>query len=509
MKSQKSKAAARTRQKVPKLNAFQKVYENVLAGGAVLLTIYHFLLTILRHLIGRENNFLVNNSGIKAMDANVQVMKTLVKVDFWAAVVLLSASLLYILITVVHFPRSRARLKTPLRRMCTLDGLILLGLALWYIVCFSASGYNTDSFFKRGYFFYELDICICAMLFFPLGTFLGKARIKLALDIIFNAIMAFTTVFISIALVKLFSGEEWVLPNFLKVHMTSKDNTLYIGVNENIGAAIGLTMILIALYMMVSHKGVARWIYLGVYGVALIPHLTAVLLTVSNACYLALLAVFPATAFMAVWTGFQQQLKPLHRILIGLAAAALAVMALVLARNFLVNYFDPQNASSAARQRKFHDTGRRVVWPASLALMVESPRNFFLGTPRFEIASSIARKLKELFGITKTYAHAHNQILQVGVAMGVPAMLAYVAYLVRTLIRCIKVLLRKAGADVPGAWFLPIAVGGMVINSVFEPFLLTYVSAIACLFYLFAGYIRTIDQEDVGITAEKISPVIH
>ena len=42
---------------------------------------------------------------------------------------MLSASLLYILITVVHFPRSRARLKTPLRRMCTLDGLILLKLS--------------------------------------------------------------------------------------------------------------------------------------------------------------------------------------------------------------------------------------------------------------------------------------------------------------------------------------------------------------------------------------------
>lgn len=462
------------------LNPFRLTFERILKYGALSLALFHIALSIIRYVLGVEANFL-----------QVPAMVSLVWIEFGLSVGLLTAAAAYLVITLTRYRKTRYRLTDALRRLCTADGLTLLALTIWCIVCYSVHGWNTQRMFATGRFCYELDFCICTLLLFPLGTFLSQKSMKQMLDLLFHAVMAVTTAFITYALVRLFMGQIWTLPNGLKVWMETETNSFYIGVNQNIAGSIGLTMILISLYMITSHRGVVRWIYCG----AVVPHLLATLLTFSNACYLALMAVFALTGWMFIQV-YCGKLKTVWRVLLGLGVALAAVVALALLRNFMIYLFREHDTAISVRERTFRDTGRRKLWPAALSMMVTSPKEFFFGTERIGIISGLKTAMTELFNATKTKAHTHNQILQIGVAMGVPAMLAYIAFLARTFVRSVRVLLRRAGRAVEGAWFLPIALLGIVIDSLMEPFLLLYLSAIGCLFHLFAGYVHAIDRRE-------------
>ena len=91
-------------------------------------------------------------------------------------------------------------------------------------------------------------------------------------------------------------------------------------------------------------------------------------------------------------------------------------------------------------------------------------------------------------------AHAHNMILQIGVTLGVPAMIGFIAYLVITFLRCLRVGLGKSRGQMEGMWVLPLAILGLMIVNMFEPFILLYFSAMGCLFVLFAGWVKALDK---------------
>ena len=373
-----------------KLTGFQRRYELFLQIAAAVVTCLHFWLSFTRHMWAPEN-----------LMFRSEILPVLMTVDLWAAILFGAAVLVYVMVTAAYLPKSFDRIKTAVRRFFSVDGIILAAMFLWYVVCCIYHGRGTTAL-VAGYWPYVMDMGICALILFPLPGILGWKKTKTVLDWVFHLIMAFSTCFVVWALWHLFTLNIVKLPNGLSVGMDQKV-TFYMGVNTNIGAAIGITMIMICLYMLAAHRGAVRW----VYAAALLPHLLAVLLTNSRSHFIALLVVLPACAFMLAWHG-SRKLLLWQRIAAGLAAALCVGILMWFLRFWVFDLFEAvtrysekisaanaaQNGSAGAvpqiaNQSLTSDTGRLKLWPACLKLMTRSPREFFFGTPLADFFETI------------------------------------------------------------------------------------------------------------------------
>ena len=452
-----------------------QLYKKVMGYASLVIMTYHMWLSFARHFFGAENRF------------DEKIMKML-HADAWAVLLLLIAALVYCYLVKSKSPVLWRELKAFVKRLRSPEILILSGLFLYYVVCNFINrkvyAYIFDSTDK-----YLMDAFILIFIFFPFAQAVGQQKMRKYMDWMLHAITIFSTGFILWALWNLFRLNIVTLPNGLQLGMTSK-YTFYPGVNGNIGAMIGTTVILISLYMIACHRRWIRWIYLFV----LLPHLCAVLLTDSRACYLALLIAIPFTLFMGLFNKYREKEKLAARILVPCIMAGLSFAVLWWLRKGIFDIFDritnlnaKLNRTPSEEQSLLEDTGRLKIWVTSLRMMISSPRAFFFGSPQPLIPNMIEQTMTEIYGKGSIFAHAHNMILQTGLVTGVPGMIALLVFFVRLAVRCVKVGLKKEDAARKGYYVFPIALLAMVFVNMFEPFLLFYISVMGCLFFLFSG----------------------
>ena len=79
---------------------------------------------------------------------------------------------------------------------------------------------------------------------------------------------------------------------------------------------------------------------------------------------------------------------------------------------------------------------------------------------------------------------------------GVPTMLFTVAFLVLLTVRCIRVLFVSKELLFQGFWMIPVILAALVAEDMMESFLNLSAWGMTCItFYLFAGWIVAMDQE--------------
>lgn len=472
------------RKKEKRITEFQRVYEKTLSLGALLLVAFHSWISFARHLLAPENRIFESGD-----------LQMLMQIDKWLALALLCAGIIYLCITRVKFSHSWIGLKKTMRQMWSKEWGILIALFAWYIICSFVHAGGSGQLIKE----YELwiaDMAICIFVMFPLGYAARAAKTRKGLEWIMHALMLFSTGFVVWALYHLFRLNIVTLPNGLQLGMTS-GYAFYAGVNQNIGAAIGVCMVLICVYMMATQRRMVKI----VYAIALMPHLAATLLTNSRGSYLSLQIALPVAAFMAAWNGAGKH-PARKRAVVSSAAAVLTAVVFWWLRSAVFDLFEAVThlgeflgkTENAVREIDV-EAGRIRIWHCSLAAMFSSPRNFFIGIPLGDISYAIQEVMERIYGTNELFAHAHNAILQTGLAMGVPAMIAFVAFLIMLAIRCVRVGIDWKKRNFRGAYVLPVAVLALVIINMFEAFLLFYISITACVFFLFGGWITAIDSE--------------
>ena len=72
---------------------------------------------------------------------------------------------------------------------------------------------------------------------------------------------------------------------------------------------------------------------------------------------------------------------------------------------------------------------------------------------------------------------------------------AFLFFLVKMSIRCVRVGLGKGQGQFQGAYALPIGLLGMMIVNMAEAYLFFYFSFMACVFFLYCGWILTVDEK--------------
>ena len=462
------------------------IYKWILRSAALLFAIFHACLTFTRHFFTPENMMFSSDSFMIAL-----------KVDRWYALSLVSAAIIYLFVYKRRSFWTWYKLKSGRNEVFSKEWIILLIMQIWYIICCLVYSSIYRDYF-RAYDWFLFDLAVSVLFFFSLTLVVGHHIIQKYVDILLHAVMTISTGFIGWALWNLFHLNIVTLPNGLPLGMT-QNYTFYPGVNENIGAAIGTSMVMISFYMIATHRWPIKLIYL----VLMLPHLFATLLTGSRANFLALFVAFTLFSFVFVWEKTKMQ-STLRRALLSTAAAVASATAIVYLRTGSFKFFDKITHLSllidvapetSAQDSILLDSGRLPIWRASLKMMFSSIRTFFFGYPIFNISQAIKDTLIQMYGSGSSMAHAHNMILQTGLVMGIPGMLMFIVFLVMMVFRCVRVGIGKAKGNLPGAYVLPIIILAFIVVNMFEPFLLFYCSIMACLFFLFCGWIIAIDRD--------------
>ncbi|MEX0729899.1 MAG: O-antigen ligase family protein [Aquisalimonadaceae bacterium] len=230
------------------------------------------------------------------------------------------------------------------------------------------------------------------------------------------------------------------------------------------------------------------------FGVVTAAMLVAILLTSSRGGFLALLAVgvyLLLARLPRADGGFTSRISPGKAFIALLAAALLVVATPQTAWDRIATVFSPGDDYNLT-----DETGRIAIWKRGLAAMAERPWGY--GVKAFEAVEG------ERGG---RHQAAHNSFIQVGVELGVPGLLLYLALLRVCWTRLGALRVRGLAADSPDPvtrllFMLATALRGSLIGFVVAGFFLSAAYS-AILFVLIA---LTVAAENVAglVTAQAV-----
>ena len=466
------------RQKLAEPAKFQLNYEKGLLLGAWLLCTFHTLLAAFRY----------------AIDLNA-----FQPYERWYTVLFAAAVLFYPILTKVKYPRTMYRIKSFFKGAKMPGQILLIGIFCWFLLgLVIRQKVDHIRYFKVGDW-WIMDTVVLFFVVFPFCRYAGREKAKAAISWMFHIVIACYSIFAYWCLWHVFHLNILELPGGGQIGLT-RNLKLMLGCHYNLTGAISFSMILLALYMIFTQK---LWVKI-LYVIALLPNLYVALLSNSRTVYVSLLLVGFAGAFLAGWYLLTDKKKVIRLVLSGTAAIVCAGMIWWLRKEVFV-WFDSvtgftyklaaSGTASSAGAGSAEDavreltnlSGRIEVWRAAIKTMFSGPLEFFFGVTPFLVTSA----LKELGGLTRDLAHAHNIILQVGVSMGVPAMIAFIAFLIRIMLVCIRMYLKARGEQLKNYGIVPIIIAGLVLMNMAEAYLVAYFSVMACVFFIMTGLISS------------------
>ena len=453
----------------PILPRVQRIIELIALVDMIQLAVSHMFLSLLRYIVVPGGN--IYNTNYRDIE-----------MYFWLGLMGLAA--VYVVLSL--FSRAtRQRLLTLLRRVLRKETAFAVLFLVWIVIsCISRKTVVGDASLESTMNKWILtDTGICMLVLFPLPMLLGARKGKLLIECLFHAVMLFGTVFVTICLVNLFRLQTLKLPSGTTVAIV-EDGFFQLGCNINITASIALVMLAISLYMVATQKLALRI----VYGAAAVPHLFVMFCTGCRATFGGALILMTGIAFMLGWTA-SRRLHPAVRTVIALAAGAAAFSIVWFGRYWSRDLFVAVSHYSAGKPKAGNGvrvlssrlTGRDKIWAAAWKVITEDFRTFAFGTTN---AKAITL-LKNALG--KSKAHAHNQVIQIAMVMGVPAAEAFVVFLCWLASKGLRMGLNLNGRQFRGAYAVPIILLSFLFVNLFEPYLVGYFSIMGCVFFLLSG----------------------
>lgn len=488
------------------LNRFQLIYEKVLLWATLILCIYHMAICMVRYIV--EDRSIYENY------------------DRWFGLVLLGAIIVYFFITIRFFPRNIARLKTISLEARSYEHRFLFFLFFWYILsCAMRQFYiGTHAFKDNDWWLYITGLTSFVM--FPLASFAGANRAKKLIDPMLLVILIPHMIFFAWVIWQYFHMNYVTFPSGTILEMNRENGIgLAIGENRNITGMSSLTLLCLCWYMVFTQKSFKKIPF--AFGVLI--YLTTMILSNCRTAWYASLIMFAMLAFLLSWYGLKDKGKWIV-FASGLLSAVLCVMAVHWFRTELFHYLDqavhfsepvttsahtnaeavllssrlfqsqqvagasvsPLGASSDyVRTFQSGLSGREPVYRASFAVMSDRIYNFLFGVTHADVGKSLYGRC----GVNRVFPSAHNYFLQMGVAFGVPVMVASMIFIGSLLLRCFRIVFRHKEQLFPGAWMVPVVVITQLAGEITETWITAGSSIVCNTFYLFAGWVVAMDIE--------------
>ena len=298
--------------KSTQLRRFQTICKTGLRWSAALLAEIFVLWTLLQYMV-RERDYL--------------------RYQKWIGVAVLTAAAVYVAFTALTDREEFSRIRASLRKMCSLEQIMLVLLLLWYLLdCAVRSRLDGQPLFKfndNRLFMFTLTV----FLFFPFVELMGS-QAKRIMETMLHVTMAVYTPITVWCIWKYYNVEFFAFPSGYWMASYRETVSMKMGGNVNVTASAAVILFGLSLYMLLTHKGLVRLIY----SLTAIVYFCAELLTNSRTSFLALLCVSVASAVLFMWDKLEKrQLK--QRIIGALAGAVMAVIIVIAVQSLLFRMF--------------------------------------------------------------------------------------------------------------------------------------------------------------------------
>ena len=298
--------------KSTQLRRFRTIYKALLRWSAALLAEIFVLWTLLQYMV-RERDYL--------------------RYQKWIGVAVLTAAAVYVAFTALTDREELSRIRASLRRMCSLEQIMLVLLLLWYILdCAVRSRLDGQPLFKfndNRLFMFTLTV----FLFFPFAELMGS-HAKRMMEAMLHLTMAVYTPITVWCIWKYYNVEFFAFPSGYWMASYRETVSMKMGGNVNVTASAAVILFGLSLYMLLTHKGLVRIIY----SLTAIVYFCAELLTNSRTSFLALSCVSVAAAVLFMWDKLETR-KLSQRIGGAAIGALLAVVIVIGVQSLLFRMF--------------------------------------------------------------------------------------------------------------------------------------------------------------------------
>ncbi len=383
------------------------------------------------------------------------------------------------------------------------EQLILVGILIWGIIsCISMGAAYEGNWVSTNQYVME-DIAISVLIFFPMTMFFEKEDLKKLLFFCVHVMMLVITVLMAVVLWNMFQGKTIRVPDGI---IMMRNGRLYINVHYNTAGAYAAFSAPACIVMATSEK--RRWSKL-FYISAFLIHWTILSLTQSITALV--VGSFSVGALTALILIYSNKAKPsLRRVLIASICGTAVLVIMWLSRQWIVLLYkaclpidvvsDSGTAIGATANSTANVTVRDMsnyttfnarvqLWKASIkAIMGNNGSESTFRNSLFGYTfSGVIPVLKVLSG-RGGGEYTHNQFLEMGVAMGIPAMLAYIAFTVIEAIVCLRIGLADRGRVTLAERMVPLLVLSLVIANLTEAMLMGNVYMPGCFFFILCGW---------------------
>ena len=437
-------------------------------GLGVITALFHMLLGLLRYFLDIE---------------------PLLEVDYLLGMFLAVAVMVYLV-------QNRKEIRSQIR--FHLPYVLFAGMtALYLLSCAVANSHfqgnwwnaNTEPLY---------DVAVLFFVVYPLGRYTAKKGAGAFAKWVLYVFTGAWTLFMAIVLWYVFHNTVIVTPSGRQIGM-GREIALHLGSNYNTTGCIEMVMFFLSLCLVFWSRPVYAK---GIWGLCTLVHLFALMLSNSRTCYVSVTFAVTMLAFFGVWRArFTAKMAPWQRILTALLAAAAACALCVLTRHavfaihesithlreLLSGSAEGGAEGSAARSVSSANVAsinhRFRIWEYSVQSLVQDTQRFFLGvTP-----VGVIPQLESISNGTIENLYTHNQLLEVGVALGVPAMCAFIYWYFMILRDSFRALiLQKAKACLAA---VPAFILMLMLANMMEATLLFYKYISATAFFLLCGYL--------------------
>ena len=438
------------------MNACDYKTKNVLMSVFWLLAIVHFVQSVVKHL------------SILDLDIILSFFEALV----FSSLIIIGALYIY-------------RNKKALRYFVSKDNILLILLFLLLVLSCVIRTFSSETNYIDSNLA-ELREFIYLILYFNLGKISAEYGLRNVVVRSLHFILITITAFMAFVIYLTMINEEIVTSRGGLIGMRY-GYALEVNCNPNYVGASAMVLFLLCISMVIWYR--KRRSVVIVYSICSVIHFVVLILSNSRTALAATIVGVSCIAGLVTFSIlYKKDVKGKLRISseIAILTGEITFSMRYIITNmyslivmffngfgFMIKEFTPEEVLNAST--------RLDIWGYCFRILFESPLIFGL-TP-----AGIADPLIECDISLVANPHSHNIVLEMGLAVGIPGMILFVIWLLLIAKRCILVLkTRPLDLDVMVISFLILA---MVVDNMFERYVLFYGYFISYIFFFLCGYI--------------------
>lgn len=406
----------------------------------------------------------------------------------------------------------RKSINVILKRYFTKDQILLGILPFLYIVSFAVNTALDGVVRHEENFRYIFDMFLNVFVFYPIGRYFVKKKLPKVFEIIVHILILGITCYIVYILFNVFNGVTITTFFRGKIGMTYIDFSdhveyhLQINSHHNTSGAFAASFMLISLCMTVWKRGILRILYL----LSAFVHCVTLILTNSRSTFIS------GCSFVAILIGIMFFYMIKHKV-VGKKILRWLVTVIVVIATFLLlcslrktvfavcekctnirienkndmelsqsSIADDQTSENGTMARDLAITnllGREKIWSSAITGTIMNNRNLFFGVTPAGVPSLVADMSKGEY-----FVYTHNEIIEMGTALGLPALLVFIVWLILLANRCVIIGFAEENKLGLGEKLVPMLVLFLVMFNMMEAILFWYNTFIGGFFMLVSGW---------------------